>query len=119
MPNVGDEKIPSFEDVQSVFSRIRNSGGLWDHEHPLRQWVLIAEWLRNVAGGMPRLAAYAEKGEAPPLGYIDEEIDTIEYALERLREERKRAHGDAPCSTGKPKSLVMIQAMQAARGART
>lgn len=91
-----DNKIPSYEDVSTAFSRIRATPK-WDHEkgHPDKRLVLAGEWAETVVGDCKRIAAYRLLSARPPLVYYDETIDKLEMIIEMLKDERRKDHGDA------------------------
>lgn len=98
-----DENIPSYEDVIAVFGTIRQQSG-WDYEHPLRRFVHASTWA-NITRECERIAAYRLKGSVPPLGYYDEILDHLHYAIDLLMKERQADHGDAPICLRDPMSV--------------
>lgn len=89
--------IPSREDVESAFDRIRTEGhGHWEYHHPLRRFLLAADWAAHIYPECARLAAYRFAAKTPPLGYYDYILDELHLAIELLMKERERDHGDAP-----------------------
>lgn len=102
--------IPSHDEVCVAFARIKREGGLmWDHEHPLRDFVLAAQ-NADITRSAERLAAYRQAGSPAPLGYYDDMLDMLHLAIERLERQRAIDHGDAPftrCYGRQPYSAAM------------
>lgn len=91
---VPDTAPPSYAECQSALERIKGSAEYWKIEHPEYRLVVAAGMLDPF--DVSRLAAYRLKGQKPPLGYYDDLLDKLMYAVALLRQERRDDHGDAP-----------------------
>lgn len=91
--SVLDTTPPSYAECQSALERIKGTAEYWKLEHPEYRLVVASGMLDPF--DVSRLAAYRLKGQKPPLGYYDDLLDKLLYAVALLRQERYDDHGDA------------------------